>query len=98
MWLSKPEFESPACDTEMDEQQHSGDRDTGQRGDASKQRRVRVGSVTLAERLRRGMTGEMAADLQSLLNKAKLTLQAGSDVDLTGVLSNFLRDRVIALA
>lgn len=94
MWLSKPEFESSAGDTDMDEQ-HSGERDTGQKTDASKQRRVRVGSATLAERLRRGMTGEMAADLQSLLNKAKPMLQTGSDVDLTGILANFLRDRVI---
>jgi nuclear pore complex protein Nup188 len=60
-------------------------------------------SLTLAERMRRGMTGEMAADLQTLLGKAKPllektreTLKAGKeDVDLTDVLITFVHDRML---
>ncbi|KAG5352065.1 hypothetical protein C0989_003990 [Termitomyces sp. Mn162] len=68
-----------------------------QRLDASKaERRASRSSITLGERLRRGMTGEMASDLQSLLNKAKPILAKSNDiigkssVDLTQILSNFL--------
>lgn len=57
---------------------------------------------SMAERLRRGMTGDMASDLQALLNKAK-PLIAKCDqvvggkggVDVMGVLSVFLQERVV---
>ncbi|KAG6836390.1 hypothetical protein H0H93_008535 [Arthromyces matolae] len=69
--------------------------------DASKaDRRSHRASITLGERLRRGMTMEMATDLQSLLNKAKPIIAKSNDVlgkesvDLTQILSNFLHERV----
>lgn len=72
-----------------------------QRLDASKaERRAPRASITLGERLRRGMSGEMATDLQSLLNKAKPIIAKSNSVmgkesvDLTQILSNFLYERV----
>ncbi|KAG6810408.1 hypothetical protein H0H92_011997, partial [Tricholoma furcatifolium] len=75
-----------------------------QRADTSKaeRRTNRASSMTLGERLRRGMTGEMATDLQSLLNKAKPVLAKSNTVlgkegvDITQVLSNFLHERISA--
>ncbi|KAM6496434.1 hypothetical protein JOM56_009140 [Amanita muscaria] len=61
----------------------------------------------LAERVRRGMTGEIAADLQTLITKAKPILekadvmsgvQDGRSVDLMDVLGKFLQERVMILA
>ncbi|KAG6871920.1 hypothetical protein C0995_014834 [Termitomyces sp. Mi166 len=73
----------------------------GQRLDGSKaERRAPRASITLGERLRRGMTGEMATDLQSLLNKAKPIIAKSNEVigkesvDLTQILSNFLLEMV----
>jgi nuclear pore complex protein Nup188 len=61
-------------------------------------------SLTIGERLRRGMTGEMNTDLQNLLQKAKpviqkseATLGSSSGVDLTQVLLRFLHDRIGAV-
>ncbi|KAG6845532.1 hypothetical protein H0H87_007776 [Tephrocybe sp. NHM501043] len=72
-----------------------------QRADASKaDRRAQRTSMTIGERLRRGMTGEMVTDLQSLLNKSKPIIAKSNEVigkesvDLTQVLSRFLNDRV----
>ena len=64
------------------------------------------GGMTLAERLRRGMTSEVSADLQALLNKARATFvdsektSVGGEkvvkdsADLLGVLLAFLGERV----
>jgi nuclear pore complex protein Nup188 len=56
----------------------------------------------MAERLRRGMTGDMASDLQALLNKAKpliakcdQVIGGKGGVDVMGVLSVFLQERVV---
>ena len=89
MWLSKPDFDPAA--TEEAEEHPAGQLD------ASKGRAPRA----LAERLRRGMTGEMTADLQALLTRAKPVLakcDAGMDKaegDLTVVLSRFLTERIV---
>lgn len=100
MWLSKPEFDVPPTDAEGEEPQATDI----QRAEVSKERRASRPSMTMAERLRRGMTGEMASDLQSLLNKAKPII-AKSDsvlgkpgVDLTQVLLNFLHERIVTPA
>ncbi|KAJ6601217.1 nucleoporin subcomplex protein binding to Pom34-domain-containing protein [Mycena vulgaris] len=93
MWLSKPDFDVNS----------SHDMDTEDQPDVGREeRRAPRTSLSLADRLRRGVTGEMASDLQSLLNKAKPII-AKSDavlgspgVDLTQVLSNFLHDRIIS--
>ncbi|GLB34283.1 putative nucleoporin subcomplex protein binding to Pom34 [Lyophyllum shimeji] len=95
MWLSKPEFETPA----LEEEDLSMSVDVP-RPDVSKERRTHRKSLTLGERLRRGMTGEMASDLQSLLNKAKPviaksnTVLGKESVNLTPVLSSFLQERI----
>ncbi|KAF8338481.1 hypothetical protein F5887DRAFT_1238173 [Amanita rubescens] len=70
MWLLKPDFESStmhgsesmtvdggADDEKMDGKEHRS--------------HARPSSTSLAERVRRGMTGEIAADLQALITKAK---------------------------
>ncbi|KAJ7242566.1 hypothetical protein B0H12DRAFT_1211807 [Mycena haematopus] len=93
MWLSKPDFDvNSNADMDMEDQPDGG----------REERRAPRASLSLADRLRRGVTGEMAADLQSLLTKSKPVI-AKSDavlgspgVDLTQVLSNFLQDRIIS--
>lgn len=100
MWLSKPEFDVPSADAEGEEQQSMDI----QRVEVSKERRAPRPSMTMAERLRRGMTGEMASDLQLLLNKAKPiiaksdTILGKAGVDLTQVLLNFLHERIVTPA
>ena len=95
MWLSKPEFDSGAGDMDTEEQTPENQRDSP---------RATRPSLTLADRLRRGMTGEMAADLQSLLSKAKPIFIKSESVletkviDLTQVLSIFLHERIIVPA
>jgi nuclear pore complex protein Nup188 len=55
-------------------------------------------SISAAERLRRGMTGEIASDLLSMLNKARPLLQKLDEgkkgVDLVRVLAEFLQQHV----
>ncbi|KAF9535154.1 hypothetical protein CPB83DRAFT_781281 [Crepidotus variabilis] len=97
MWLSKPDFDNAPLDTEDDPQAM----DTG-RQDSGRDRRGQRSSLTMAERLRRGMTGEMAGDLQSLLTKSKSIMTASDtiignpSVDLTQILLNFLHERINA--
>ncbi|KIJ69754.1 hypothetical protein HYDPIDRAFT_120759 [Hydnomerulius pinastri MD-312] len=101
MWLSKPDFDPAAVDMETEEHNTQA-LDTRE---STKGRGPRA-SLTLAERLRRGMTGEMAADLQALLTRSKPVLAKSDDVlgktegggDLTQVLSRFLNERVVAPA
>ncbi|KAH9482136.1 Nucleoporin nup184 [Psilocybe cubensis] len=94
MWLSKPGFDAAPADSDMDENQGMD----VSRPDGGKERRPR--SMTMAERLRRGITGEMAGDLQSLLTKSKPILVASDTIigenstDLTQVLLNFLHERI----
>lgn len=106
MWLLKPDFESStipgsesmtidgiAEDEKMDGKEH---------------RSHARPSASLAERVRRGMTGEIAADLQALITKAKPIIEKsestldpsgkGKNVNLTDVLGRFLQERIINLA
>lgn len=93
MWVSKPEFDGG--DIEVDEPADN----QSLRSDSKERRRT---SSTIAERLRRGMTGEMNTDLQGLLLKAKpvitksesLISSSSGGVDLTQVLFKFLHDRI----
>ena len=112
MWLSKPEFDATSVgDSEAEEQRghnHNHSVMDVQKPDApmGAKERHRAGSgrpgISMAERLRRGMTGEMAGDLQSLLNKskpviAKSAMVLGKEpVDVTQILLNFLQERVSA--
>ncbi|KAF8967477.1 nucleoporin subcomplex protein binding to Pom34-domain-containing protein [Flammula alnicola] len=96
MWLSKPDFESTPVDADADEQAMDASRLDGTKDRRSTAR----SSMTMAERLRRGMTGEMAGDLQSLLTKSKPIITASDivigkpSVDLSQVLLNFLHERI----
>ncbi|TFK43979.1 nucleoporin subcomplex protein binding to Pom34-domain-containing protein [Crucibulum laeve] len=101
MWLSKPEFDGSTAD--IDQEDHSMEMQV-QRGDVSKERKVTRPATSLAETLRRRMTGGMATDLQALLTKAKPmiaktdTVLGSKSVDLTQILTNFLHDRISGLA
>jgi nuclear pore complex protein Nup188 len=95
MWLSAPHLDNGPGDMDIDEQVPES------RKDRPKERKASRPSLTLTDRLRRGMTGEVATDLQSLLNKAKSifikcegVLETNA-VDLTQVLSNFLHERIV---
>ncbi|OSC97961.1 hypothetical protein PYCCODRAFT_1480973 [Trametes coccinea BRFM310] len=103
MWLSKPEFDAPSGEADPDSEMSM----EGAQGDMAqtalvsvKERRGGRKAMTLAERLRRGMTGEMAADLQGLLGKAKPVIAKSAsvlgekEVDLTQVLSYFVQERI----
>ncbi|KAF8433047.1 nucleoporin subcomplex protein binding to Pom34-domain-containing protein [Boletus edulis BED1] len=98
MWLAKPDFDPVATEAEAEEYSHSHNAPL----DANKGRAPRA----LAERLRRGMTGEMTADLQALLTRARPVLAKSEEVlskseggkDLTLVLSRFLTERIVGPA
>ena len=96
MWISKPEFDTTPADPENEDPQAM----ETLRAEGTKDRRQPRSSITMAERLRRGMTGEMAADLQSLLTKSKPILVASDtiigapSVDVTQILLNFLHERI----
>ncbi len=106
LWLSKPEFDAPAADADGDDMMVvvGGDHHHHQLGESAsasvRERRARKASLTMAERLRRGMRGEMAADLQALLGKARpvVAKSAGvlgaGDGDLTQVLAYFVQERI----
>lgn len=94
MWLSKPEFD--ATTNEMDTDEKVSDIPLSE---SVKDRRRRQ-SMTMAERLRRGMTGEMASDLQSLIGKAKPIIAktevilGNKDIDLTDILLRFVSEHI----
>ncbi|KAF5333235.1 hypothetical protein D9611_002829 [Ephemerocybe angulata] len=116
MWLSKPEFDVGSGQEDGDEAMDEGG--PGGQGGGSTVGTVALGSlskdrrpgaqrsstsISMAERLRRGMTGDMASDLLSLLNKAK-PLIAKSDgvigektkpVDVTQALIVFVQERIV---
>ncbi|KAL5529911.1 hypothetical protein ACEPAF_6168 [Sanghuangporus sanghuang] len=106
MWLSKHNGEQSG-DMELEDvpQQSEGvgyglKADTSMTKDRERERRLRRKSLTLADRLRRGMTGEMTMDLQALVTKAKATVASSSEEaasdepgDLLEVLASFLEDR-----
>lgn len=93
MWLSKPDFESEQVDGDADEHVM----DTSRLENAKERRAPRS---SLANRMRRGMTGEMTADLQVLLGKSKPIITASdtiigkSSVNITQILLNFLHERL----
>nr|GAT55792.1 predicted protein [Mycena chlorophos] len=99
MSLSKPDSTEGSSgggemETDGDESSHVHGREVERRGPRA--------SLSLADRLRRGVTGEMAADLQTLITKAKpvvakcdAVVGGPPSVDLTGVLVGFLQERIV---
>ncbi|KAH9939314.1 uncharacterized protein BXZ73DRAFT_99515 [Epithele typhae] len=92
LWLSKPEFDAAPADEDGEE--------TMGVDDGPGTSRARKASLSMAERLRRGMKGEMAADVVALLNRAKpvvaktAAVVGKEEVDLTQVLLFFVQERI----
>ncbi|KAG1896455.1 uncharacterized protein F5891DRAFT_1053940 [Suillus fuscotomentosus] len=90
MWLSKPEFDAAEMDSEDHIPQTMDMRESSKRP-----------SRALTDRIRRGMPGEMATDLEKLLKQAKPILQKSVDDnrnvkgDLTQVLLRFMSEWVM---
>lgn len=113
MWLMKHEDEHSG-DVDVDEQQQQQDthgHGLGHKADASasalkgreRERRMQRKSLTLADRLRRGMTGEMTMDLKALITRTKPAIAKSAEVlgstelvDITQVLLNFMDERVVS--
>ena len=102
MWLLKADFDRTPLDPDPDDPQAM---DTVRTDSSVVVKEHQPHSlICMAERLRCGMTGEMAGDLQSLLTKSKAIMQLIDGVigkpslDITQVLSNFLHDRVGRIA
>ncbi|CAL1699999.1 unnamed protein product [Somion occarium] len=101
LWLSRPDIDTTP--NEMDGDDGMGISMFGResRTGQDKDRRTKTQSSTLAQRLRRGMTGEMASDVQALLAKAKPIVAktegilGKKSVDLTAVLSRFVQERIL---
>ncbi|KAL6307051.1 hypothetical protein BKA93DRAFT_823522 [Sparassis latifolia] len=109
LWLAKPEFDlppRPAGEQEVEDVPMQMLMDaslSSSLGSEAKERRARRrSSLTLEERLRRVMTGEMAAEVLALLGKAKgviaksVGVVGSEDVDLTDVLIRFVHERIAA--
>lgn len=107
MWLSKPEFEPPVTnEIEIEADSGVASMDVTGRPDHSllkdRTRTPSARAMTMAERLRRGMTSEMASDLKELLSKSKpivaksTAIVGGGSTDIIQVLINFLQDHVIS--
>ena len=103
MWLLKPDFESSTIHGSESMTADWGADD--EKTDGKEHRSHARPSTSLAERVRRGMTGEIAADLQALITKAKPIIEKSDSsldpsgkakgVNLTDVLGRFLQERVI---
>jgi nuclear pore complex protein Nup188 len=95
MWISKSKFDASGNGNGDMEVEPSSTAES-QRGDNEQRKSAKA--TPLAERLRRGMTGEIADDLEALLKKAKTALEEGATVDpkqnLALVLSNFLKEHL----
>ena len=111
MWLAKHDDENAfSGDMDVEDTLQNDGYVGGFRADASlapqsqkdleRDRRLKRRSMTLADRLRRGMTGEMTMDLQSLISKAKPVMLKSQDilgkdiVDVMPILANFVEERV----
>lgn len=103
MWLSKPEFDIKSggvgsADMDTDEPVPE---QKGLESMSGKERRgQRRATVSMADRLRRGMTGEMATDLQTLLEKTKPVMEKAQrlvedDADIIDVLLHFLKEHIL---
>ncbi len=103
MWLSKPDFD-PSTAQEMDVEADSNAMamDASRSDSTSLKERTRGTRtlLTMAERLRRGMTSEIASDLKALLNRANpivtksATIWGKDSVDIVPVLVIFLQDHI----
>lgn len=103
MWLSKQDNEQQPGEMDTDDATQAEAVGHGFSADQSntKDRRLRRKSLTLADRLRRGMTGEMTGDLQTLVTKTKPAiastveiLKESDNIDLPEILAAFLEERV----
>ncbi|KAK7696064.1 hypothetical protein QCA50_000706 [Cerrena zonata] len=97
LWLARPDVEPTPNELEGDDNMGVYGRDHH-----DKDRRPKRQPLTLGERLRRGMSGEMASDVQALLIKARPvmskseTILVKKSIDLTPVLSRFVQERILS--
>jgi nuclear pore complex protein Nup188 len=98
MWLSKPEFDMAfggGGGGDVDNEESQGNETEG-----VKDRKAPRTSLNLAERLRRGITGEMADDLESLLQKGRMALEddggpgAAKHKNLSPILIHFFEEHL----
>ena len=98
LWLARP-------DTDPTPNELEGDENIGMSvygRDQDMDRRPKRQPLTLAERLRRGMSGEMASDVQALLVKARPVMSKSEgilekkSIDLTSVLARFVQERILS--
>ncbi|THH06625.1 hypothetical protein EW145_g3956 [Phellinidium pouzarii] len=108
MWLTKHDGEQVG-EMELDDPQQSEAHGYGYKAETNttkereRELRLKRKSLTLADRLRRGMTGEMTMDLEALVAKAKPVITKSSEmlgkpesIDLLQILAAFLDERVVA--
>lgn len=104
MWLSKPEFDAKSggvVSAEMDADEPLPEQKGLESLSGKERRGQRRATVSMADRLRRGITGEMATDLQTLLEKTKPVMEkarklVGDDADIVIILSHFLKEHILA--
>ena len=93
LWLAKPGLESSVVETEPEEKSTEVPEKERRGGSRA--------SLSIAERLRRGMSGEMAVDLQNMLTRAKpliaktAPIVGEKEIDITAVLSRFVQERIV---
>jgi nuclear pore complex protein Nup188 len=92
MWVLKPEFDEPEAGNDMDLEDES-------QGSTRRQKQ----SNTAAGRLRSGMAGAMATDLEDIMRRKAKDLLKRSEavvgkevIDLTQILSRFLGERILS--
>lgn len=99
LWLVRADTDATPNDLEGDDNMGMG---YGRDHHQEKDRRPKRQPLTLAERFRRGMSGEMASDVQALLIKARPVMSksegilAKKSIDLTPVLSRFVQERILS--
>ena len=107
MWVARPELEpgagGPPAEMDTDEYDGPAELGGGGGGGGGGSGGARKAAASLADRLRRGMTGEMAADLLAMLNKARPVLAKAQELmgekdesDFARVLATFVQEHVVA--
>jgi nuclear pore complex protein Nup188 len=97
MWITKPEDDSAYKDVDNDDYLELGE--SGYRMGEDPGARSRQPRTALADRVRRGMRGEIVEDLQGLLTRAKPIIAKSDSLlgnktpDISQILSDFLRER-----
>ena len=107
-WLARPDFERTAASATDMEVEEPGEVMMVGAGSVEKEKAAMRQSMSMAERFRRGLMGEMALDFHTMLLKAKMVVPKANralgtstapgpdakEVDLTAVLDQFVQERI----